>query len=97
MDEPQDQTQIIPLASTVRIGRFVGYVLPDGPNRYQVRAALVVAVEASGSGRLNLVVFRDGPNDSTRLPRYAATSGDWVADVCFDPVSKKPGTWHFLE
>jgi hypothetical protein len=80
-------------------GRIVHYVLREGRNAGEHRAALVVRVwRANGNppenGCANLQVFMDGTNDAT--PAGTAVWVDWKTSVYYDE-SGKPGTWHWIE
>jgi hypothetical protein len=75
---------------------IVAFVLQDGPNRGEERAALVVRVLAAQEGQVNLIVFKDGINDGPRIPLARKSAGDWETMVRHSSTLKAPGTWHYF-
>ena len=77
-------------------GRMVHYVLPDGKNAGEHRAAIVVRVFDHYEGTSNLSVFTDGSNDFIKgAPGWRGTLS--ASSVLPDQTKKEPGTWHWIE
>jgi hypothetical protein len=73
-------------------GRIVHYVLADGPNAGQHRAAMVVRIWDQRQGYVNLQVFSDGSNDGGQY----ANAPVWVTSVQYSEEAK-PRTWHWIK
>lgn len=73
------------------VGRIVHFVLPDGCQKGEHRAAIIVRVFEGLGQRCNLKVFLDGSND-TKTGHY----DEWHTSVDFSPAGS-PGTWHWPE
>lgn len=80
-------------------GRIVHYVLSNG----QHRPAIVVrdwsnpALPGS-DGRVNLMVFVDGTNDSGAVSGKACEQGlFWATSAHYDPAGTEHHTWHWPE
>jgi hypothetical protein len=74
------------------IGEVVGWVVPNGPYRGEVRPALVLRIWTPET--VNLMAF---PDSNT-----AGTSNDmlpspmWATSSTFDPKKTNPGSWHHI-
>lgn len=81
------------------IGRIIHYVLPDGKNLGEVRAAMVTNVfPGVDEGICNGTVFLDELNDSGSSRYFGSAKYD--ESTRGDPdivgvVHYKPGTWHW--
>lgn len=79
------------------VGRIVHYVLQEGRNAGQPRAAMVVRVLDSPvvpDGVVNLHVMLDGLNDAGAENQVPDHMSAWVTSVHYSE-EPKPGTWHW--
>ena len=74
-------------------GRVVHYVIEDGRNKGEHRAAIVVKNLGQNNGCANLTVFYDWTNDGEGYGSGLA----WETSRLFDDTEKSPGTWHWPE
>jgi hypothetical protein len=78
------------------VGRVVHYVLEDGPNTGQHRAAIIVRVWGDHpDAPVNLHVFLDGSNDVK--PHNDGPTALWRTSVQRDDTGQKLRTWHWPE
>lgn len=88
-------------AKKPQIGRMVHYVLQDVGLAGQHRAAVIVQVAPgyNPEGRVNLIVFKDGPNDglSVSKPTDARNLLRYVENVPHNQQVYQNGTWHYFE
>lgn len=84
-------------------GRIVHYVLEDGQNRpaIVVRAWRAGVGEGKPTGTVQLQVFLDGGNDTTRPDILGRLYGSaemtrWATSVPYDET-RAPHTWHWPE
>lgn len=80
-------------------GRIVHYVLSNGEHR----PAIVVRNWSNpflpgSDGRVNLIVFADGTNDSGAVSGNVSDQGlFWATSAHYDPEGTKHHTWHWIE
>jgi hypothetical protein len=74
-------------------GRIVHYVLPDGPNAGEHRAAMIARIWERSSGYVNLWVFQDGTNDGLGF----SAAPTWTTSVPYSEDTHVYRTWHWIE
>jgi hypothetical protein len=93
---PRESAEQIPHGPRVTAGRTVYYVLADG----QVRPLIVTRIYGDANGHVNGVLYFDGTNDATLLPRPHTNPAEepcmYLSMVPYN-VSKIPNTWHWPE
>jgi len=83
---------------TPSIGRIVRYVLADGPQKGESRAAMIVRVWSDTC--VNLLVFLDGYNDISQMALQLGAKSEPTemrVTSCSYDADRKPGCWFWTE
>ena len=97
--QEESKSCIAPVVRPLHIGRIVHYVIDEMiGEKHDERPAIIV--RAWSDECANMQVFTDRSNDSISfgLPDQhpkEIPSVLWRTSVAYDPVEKKPGTWHW--